>query len=132
LQHNYTIRDAVLTPKGKEQCRALSAAFPHNDIDIVFASPLRRTIQTAALSLGPALARNNVQFVLHPSLQEVGDMGSDTGIADTADDLKSLLPELFAKDDLKFDIAKVGAALVTKGWNAKVRETRADFHSAAD
>jgi hypothetical protein len=70
-----------------------------------------------------------VQFVLHPLLQEVGDMGSDTGIADTADDLKNLLPELFAKDDLKFDIAKVDAGLVTKGWNVKVRKTSGDFDS---
>ncbi|KAF2830295.1 phosphoglycerate mutase-like protein [Ophiobolus disseminans] len=119
VTHNYAIRDAVLTAKGKEQCRALRAAFPHhNDVDIVFASPLRRTIQTAALSLGPALSRKDVQFVLHPSLQEVGDMGSDTGIADTADDFKGLLPDLFAEDDLDFDIGKVDAALVTKGWNS--------------
>ncbi|RZM26732.1 MAG: hypothetical protein EOO88_15930 [Pedobacter sp.] len=47
------MRDAVLTPKGKEQCRTLSAAFRHHkEVDIVFASPLRRTIQTAALSFG--------------------------------------------------------------------------------
>jgi hypothetical protein len=64
-----------------------------------------------------------VQFVLHPSLQEVGDMGSDTGIADTADDLKALLPELFSEDDLEFDIGKVDASLVTEGWNSKVRLT---------
>jgi hypothetical protein len=62
-----------------------------------------------------------VPFVLHPGLQEVADIGSDTGIADTADDLKALLPDLFAKDDLKFDIMKVDAALVVKGWNSKVR-----------
>lgn len=116
----------MLTAKGKEQCSALSAAFPHHDdVNIVFASPLRRTIQTAALSLGPALSRDDVQFVLHPSLQEVSDMGSDTGIADTADDLKQLLPDLFAEHDLKFDIGKVDATLVTKGWNSKVGHPKA-------
>jgi broad specificity phosphatase PhoE len=56
-------------------------------VDIVFASPLRRTIQTASLSFGPTLARKDVPFVLLPALQEVGDMGSDTGIADTGEEL---------------------------------------------
>jgi broad specificity phosphatase PhoE len=110
-----------LTPKGKEQCRALSAEFPHHqDVDIVFASPLRRTIQTAALSLGPALSRPEVPFVLLPMLQEVGDIESDTGIADTAEDVKQLLPDLFATDELDFDLGKIDAAAVTKGWNTKV------------
>jgi broad specificity phosphatase PhoE len=121
VQHDYTIRDAVLTPKGKEQCRALSAVFPHHkDVDTVFASPLRRTIQTAALSFGPTLARKEVPFILLPELQEIGDIGSDTGIADTAEDLTKLLPELFAKDDLTFDLKKIDACAVEKGWNSKV------------
>jgi broad specificity phosphatase PhoE len=124
MQHNYAIRDAVLTAKGKEQCRALCAAFPyHNDVDIIFASPLRRTIQTAALSFGPALSRKDVPFVLHPSLQEIGDMGSDTGLADTKEDLKQILPELFAEGEVAFDLEKIDASAVTKGWNIKVSFT---------
>lgn len=119
-QHDYSIRDAVLTAKGKEQCRILSKAFPHDNIDIVFASPLRRTIQTAALSLGPALSRNEVKLVLHPSLQEIGDIGSDTGIADTAEDVLRLLPGLLSEENLGFDFEKIDASLVTKGWNTKV------------
>ena len=125
MQHDYSIRDAVLTPKGKEQCRALSKAFPfHNNVDIVFASPLRRTIQTAALSLGPTLLRKDVPFVLLPSLQEIGDVGSDTGLADTGEDLKRLLPELFAQEKLEFDLEKIDASAVRKGWNSKVSLTR--------
>lgn len=124
LYRNYTIRDAVLTDLGKEQCRALSADFKHHKtIDTVFASPLRRTIQTAALSFGPTLARDEVPFVLLPAIQELGDNGSDTGIADTAQDLKSLLPDLFAKDSLGFDLKKIDASAVTKGWNSKVCTT---------
>jgi hypothetical protein len=120
-QRNYSIRDAVLTSKGKEQCRALSETFEfHEEVDTVFASPLRRTIQTAALSLGPALSRNEVPFVLHPALQEVGDMGSDMGIADSAEDLEKLLPGLFAEDKLDFDLKKIDASMVTQGWNSKV------------
>jgi broad specificity phosphatase PhoE len=89
-------------------------------VDIVFASPLRRTIQTASLSFGPTLAREDVPFVLLPSLQEVSDMGSDTGLGDTGDELKQLLPELFVNDKVDFDLEKIDASAVTKGWNAKV------------
>ncbi|KAH9874828.1 hypothetical protein IAQ61_004018 [Plenodomus lingam] len=117
---NYAIRDAVLTPKGKEQCRTLRSAFEyHNEVDIVFASPLRRTIQTAALSLGPALSRKEVPFILMPVLQEVSNIGCDVGIADTAEDVKQFLPELFAEGEVEFDIEKVDASAVTKGWNSK-------------
>ncbi|KAF2844820.1 phosphoglycerate mutase family protein-like protein [Plenodomus tracheiphilus IPT5] len=123
-EHNatrdYTIRDAVLTPKGKEQCRTLRSAFQyHDEVDVVFASPLRRTIQTAALSLGPALARKDVPFILLPVLQEVSNIGCDVGIADTADDVTRLLPELFAEDEVEFDIEKIDASAVIKGWNTK-------------
>lgn len=117
---NYDIRDAVLTQKGKDQCRALRSTFAHhNSIDIVFASPLRRTIQTAALSFGPTLARNEVPFVLLPLLQEVSNIGCDVGIADTAADVTRLLPELFKDGELEFDINKIDPSAVTKGWNSK-------------
>ncbi|KAF1845013.1 phosphoglycerate mutase-like protein [Cucurbitaria berberidis CBS 394.84] len=117
---NYEIRDAVLTPKGKEQCRILKSKFSHHDdVNIIFASPLRRTIQTAALSLGPALSRQDVPFVLLPSLQEVSATGCDTGMADSAEDVKRLLPELFAQDELDFDYNKIDASAVTEGWNSK-------------
>ncbi|KAL5116358.1 hypothetical protein ACEQ8H_005706 [Pleosporales sp. CAS-2024a] len=111
VTHDYTIRDAVLTAKGKEQCRDLGAGFAHHQsANIVFVSPLRRTIQTAALSFGPTLARKEVPFVLLPELQEVGDTGSDTGIADTAEELKQLLPDLFAEDKLTFDLERIDAS----------------------
>jgi broad specificity phosphatase PhoE len=111
----------VLTPKGKEQCRALKAAFAHHQtVDAVFASPLRRTIQTASLSFGPTLTRKEVPFILIPGLQELGATGSDTGLANTAADLKQLLPDLFAEGELEFDLAKIDASAVTAGWNSKV------------
>jgi hypothetical protein len=120
-QRDYSIRDAVLTARGKEQCRTLSSAFKqHQDVDIVFASPLRRTIQTAALSFGPVLARQEVPFLLLPALQEVSNIGCDVGIADTAKDIQKLLPELFKDAGLDFDISKIDALAVTAGWNSKV------------
>lgn len=113
-------RDAVLTPKGKGQCSTLQSAFKyHKDVAIVFSSPLRRTIQTASLSLGPALARKEVAFVLLPALQEVSDVGCDVGLADTADDVMRILPTLFAEGELPFDYNKIDASHVTKGWNSK-------------
>ncbi|EUC27948.1 hypothetical protein COCVIDRAFT_37469 [Bipolaris victoriae FI3] len=123
-EHNatrdYSIRDAVLTAKGKEQCRALSAAFQHHDeIETVFASPLRRTIQTAALSFGRVLSRPEVPFVLLPALQEVSNIGCDVGLADSAADLQRLLPDLFEAGEIDFDLSKIDASAVTPGWNSK-------------
>jgi hypothetical protein len=86
----------------------------------VFASPLRRTIQTASLSFGPVLSRKEVPFVLLPALQEVSNIGCDVGIADTADDVRAFLPKLFTEGELDFDISKVDASAVTAGWNSKV------------
>jgi hypothetical protein len=120
-QRDYSIRDAVLTAKGKEQCRTLSSAFQyHEKIDAVFASPLRRTIQTAALSFGPVLSREEVPFILLPALQEVSNIGCDVGIADTADEVQMFLPKLFPQGEVDFDINKVDASAVTAGWNSKV------------
>lgn len=89
-------------------------------MDIVFASPLRRTIQTAALSFGPTLSRDEVAFVLLPLLQEIGSLGCDVAIAETGEDVKRMLPDLFAEGELDFDINKIDVSAVTKGWNQKV------------
>lgn len=88
-------------------------------METVFASPLRRTIQTAALSFGPTLARKEVPFILLPGLQEVGDMKSDTGIADVPEDLTQILPDLFAEAELTFDLDRIDSSALTKGWNSK-------------
>lgn len=58
--------------------------------------------------------------MLLPALQEVSDLGCDVGIADSAEDVKKLLPNLFAEGELEFDINKIDASAVTKGWNSKV------------
>jgi hypothetical protein len=88
-------------------------------VETVFASPLRRTIQTAALSFGPTLARKEVPFILLPGLQEVGNIESDTGIADTPEDLRQILPALFAEDKLTFELEKIDSSALTQGWNSK-------------
>ncbi|KAF2792624.1 phosphoglycerate mutase-like protein [Melanomma pulvis-pyrius CBS 109.77] len=115
---NFTLPDPVLTAKGKTQCSTLQNSFQyHNAIDLVLASPLRRTIQTATLSFGPTLARKDVPFVLLPLLQEVSDMGCDTGQSPNA--LKQAIPGLFATDDVNFDLNKIDLSNVNEGWNVK-------------
>lgn len=83
----YDLRDPALTPKGEAQCNALAASFPHHaDLRIVFASPLRRTLQTALLAFPPAtsspLAGARIDrgpIIALAELQEIGHYPSDTG-----------------------------------------------------
>lgn len=120
-QRNYTIPDPALTAKGKSQCQELSKSFKHHEtIDLVLTSPLRRTIQTAALSFGPTLSRD-VQFIAVPEAQEIGDHASDTG--HPPNELKKLLPKMFADGELEFDINKLDLDAVKEGWTSKVRTT---------
>ncbi|PSN73476.1 PGAM-domain-containing protein [Corynespora cassiicola Philippines] len=115
---NYAIPDPPLTAKGKGQCHDLQTKFQYHDtIDLVLASPLKRTIQTAALSFGPTLARPEVPFVLEPRLQEVSSSGCDVGTS--LPELKAAIPEIFADDDLPFDLSKINYDAVHEGWNNK-------------
>lgn len=59
--------------------------------------------------------------MLLPPLQEVSNIGCDIGLAGTADDVKRILPTLFAKGELPFDYSKIDASHVTEGWNSKAR-----------
>ena len=88
----------------------------------MIASPLRRTIQTAALSFEPTLARKDAQFLLNPLLQEVSNSASDTGSA--LGELRAGIHELFDQDDLKFDLGKINFEAVTDGWHVKASQTR--------
>lgn len=120
-QRNYTLRDPLITAKGKLQCQHLSRTFTHHgDIDIIFSSPLRRTIQTAAYSFGPTLARKEVPFVLLPGLQEVSDLGCDVG--PDAAELEQAVHDLFDGEELGFDWKekKIDFRNVESGWNSKV------------
>jgi broad specificity phosphatase PhoE len=96
----------------------LRDSFKHHDkIDLVLTSPLRRTIQTAALSFGPVLKRD-VPFIAVPEAQEVGSHRSDTGLAPQK--IKEELATLFSDDDLEFNIKKLNLDAVKDGWNSKV------------
>lgn len=109
---NHVIPDPVLTDLGHEQCRKLRDDFPyHAQIDLITASPLRRTIYTALESFEPVFqAHPNTQLIALPDAQETSDVPCDTGSD----------PEVLRKE---FAGTNVNIDLVQDGWNNKVRLT---------
>jgi len=79
---NTSIRDAELTPHGNAQCNKFRRdTFPtaqYDSIDLLCASPLRRTIQTAQLAFEPCLERG-MRIVCLLDAQEATAAPSDTG-----------------------------------------------------
>jgi broad specificity phosphatase PhoE len=110
----------MLTKVGKEQCAELARSFPYHDkVDLLVASPLRRTIQTAVLSFGPVLTRKEVPFLLHPNAQEVSERNCNVGFA--KERLKHEVPKMFEGIDLDFDVVeRMDVEGVVEGWNSKV------------
>ncbi|GAB7337930.1 hypothetical protein MBLNU457_4314t1 [Dothideomycetes sp. NU457] len=77
---NHAMHDPLLTPFGEEQCRTLSKEFPYNDkIDLVVASPLKRTIYTALNSFPGPIQNRHLKVIALPELQETSDLPCDTG-----------------------------------------------------
>ena len=98
--------DPLLTPLGESQCRALAQTFPHHaSIGAIFASPLRRTLQTALLGF-ESETRTGIRIIAVPEAQEISDLG-----ADTRSDLSVLRQEMAGKP--------VDLGLVGEGWNSK-------------
>ncbi len=107
---NHVILDPLLlTDLGHEQCVKLRESFPnHAQVDLITASPLRRTIYTALESFGPVLeARPDMNLIALPDTQETSDVPCDTGSEPQA------LREEFAGKP-------VDLHLVHEGWNNKV------------
>ncbi|TVY30324.1 putative phosphatase [Lachnellula hyalina] len=112
-------RDARLTQRGKAQCAKLLETFPaHDSIDLIVASPLRRTIQTAVLCFRPSLAKENVEFHLLPEAQEVSDMTCNVGFPQG--ELEIEVQKLFGDDEsAALASRKINYAAVVEGWNSK-------------
>ncbi|KAK4630452.1 hypothetical protein CLAFUW4_08615 [Fulvia fulva] len=73
------IHDPFLTEKGQEQCRELCSQFSeHDKIDLLMASPMKRTIQTCQTSFAPVVARGH-KILLMPLAQESSNEPMDTG-----------------------------------------------------
>lgn len=100
------MHDPLLTPHGEEQCRQLAATFPHHaSIDLLVASPLRRTIYTALLTFDQHVQRG-LPVIALPTAQETSALPSDTG-----SDVAVLRKEMAGKP--------VDLSLVPEGWNSK-------------
>ncbi|KAF7197111.1 putative phosphatase SPAC5H10.03 [Pseudocercospora fuligena] len=104
---NHKMPDPDLTELGEQQCRDLQDNFPHHDeIDLIVASPIRRTLYTALISFHDTIQRKNLKVIALPELQETSDLPCDTGSP------KEKLEEEFANKP-------VDLSLVPEGWNCK-------------
>ena len=100
------MRDPLLTPFGEEQCRKLAQRFPyHDNVELLVASPIRRTIYTTLLGFESEL-NQGVKIIALPETQEIGDVPCDTG-----SDVEVLRKEMEGKP--------VDLSLVHEGWNSK-------------
>lgn len=87
-EHNvfgdFSIRDPRLTRVGEEQAKAIprSGVLPSTleaENALIVCSPLRRTLETALLSLEEEIRVKGVPFLAHPDAQELPDHPCDTG-----------------------------------------------------
>ena len=107
---NHVMPDPLLTEHGENQCRALQEKFPfHDKIELIVASPLRRTLYTALISFERIIKKKNLTIIALPELQETSQVPCDVG-----SDLEVLRKEVEEKK------LPVDLSLVTKDWNIKV------------
>lgn len=103
--------DPLLTPAGEKQCEKLREDFPfHSSVELIVASPIRRTIYTALHAFAPVFKKNpGLKLIALPDLQEVSDLPCDSG-----SDLESLEKEVL-DNNLPVDLS-----LVSNRWHVKV------------
>ncbi|WPG98234.1 Hypothetical protein R9X50_00102200 [Acrodontium crateriforme] len=106
-EENHKILDPNLTPFGQEQCLSLAKSFPyHNTVDLVVASALSRTIDTALAGFGDDIKRGGYKVIALPDLQEASELPCDTGSS----------PDVLAK---KYADKPVDLGLVKEDWTSK-------------
>jgi broad specificity phosphatase PhoE len=106
---NHCMFDPLLTENGKQQCQHLHDTFPYmKSIDLIVASPLKRTIYTALYSFKDIIRENNLTIIALPELQETGDIPCDTG-----SDIQELEKE-FAGQPIDFSLVAA-----RPDWNSK-------------
>ncbi|CAG8975007.1 hypothetical protein HYALB_00012140 [Hymenoscyphus albidus] len=115
---NSQVKDPSLTLLGRTQCHALREEFPiHNKVQVVLASGLKRTIQTAATAFSPVFAREDVKMVLIPLAQEISgrpcDVGTDVEV------LREVMEDVLRDVDVKFQRERIDYGLLVEGWNGK-------------
>ncbi|KAJ5279995.1 phosphoglycerate mutase family protein-like protein [Penicillium angulare] len=119
-EHNdsHHIRDALLTDTGKFQCQELQEKFPFlQDVEVILASPLRRTIQTAAYTFAPELEKRQLPMILVPNAQEISSLACDVG--HDAKITKSEAPNLIKDAAPSWNAMNLDATLVNESWNSK-------------
>lgn len=105
-EQGHDIRDPHLTGHGEEQCRLRRAAFPHHDkVELLLASPLRRALQTCAITFMPCLDRG-MEIIALPMAEECSEAPSDTG--SDPQFLKDEFRDRLRGDHVRFDEVKDG------------------------
>lgn len=81
LEKNRQIHDAQLTDLGIQRCQKFNQAFPKEvHIDLVCASPMWRTIQTASYCFHDVIAKSRTKkILLLPDAQEITAIPCDIG-----------------------------------------------------
>jgi hypothetical protein len=77
---NHHLIDPDLTALGEQQCLSLATTFDrHHAVDLIIASPLRRTLRTALLAFSQPLQRLGRPVIALPHIQETTGLPCDTG-----------------------------------------------------
>jgi broad specificity phosphatase PhoE len=118
-----------LTETGKVQCKELQEKFPFlQDVEVILASPLRRTIQTAAYTFAPELEKRQIPLVLVPKAQEISSLACDIG--QDAEKIIAEAPKLIADAAPLWDASNLDTTLVDESWNSKVSGLVLSFEDA--
>lgn len=108
---NTKIHDPDLTPLGEQQCAELQEKFPHHHgVDLIVASPIRRTLYTALLSFEDDIKKKQLTIIALPELQETSDLPCDTGSS------LSHLAHEFAGKSIDFTHVQPGWTVKTGKW----------------
>jgi broad specificity phosphatase PhoE len=103
-EKNQYLPDPALTQEGIDRCMHFREHFPKSvTLDLICASPLQRTIQTAKYTFEESLEQI-APIVLLPYAQEATDLPSDTGSD------RATIEHMFGK--------LVDTTLVEDGWNS--------------
>lgn len=100
---NRLIHDARLTELGVQRCKKFNEEFPKDiKIDLVCASPMWRTIQTASYCFHDVIPRTQLKkILLLPDAQETTDMPCDVGssVSEIVEEFGELVDTHLVTDD---------------------------------
>jgi len=106
-EKGHTLRDPHLTWEGEQQCRTQRNAFGrHDNVELLLASPLRRALQTCAITFLPCLDRG-LQIIALPMAEECSDAPADIGSEPEL--LREEFSDKHGRDGVSFDH-------VSQGW----------------